>query len=373
MNAIKSRMSARVVLLGVGALSFATLATLGANRYIATALEAQREQSRPVAPVTSKVVVAKYDLVAGEVVSTDNMAVRELPVEFLPGSVLRPERFESVSGMRVSRAMRSGEPLLHEALQPADPGGLSNRVRQGIRALTLSVDEINSVSGMLRPGDRIDLLLTARPPGTDSHAAAELTKPLLQDLLVLATGRKLGPSSEEAQGTRPFSTITVEIGPEEAKRVVVAQRAGKLTALLRHPDDRRPMSEGAVDLGTLLGVMRSTPTASHPAPSRSTPELIVGGVGSLGGNASRRLAATDDPAVPSATPPGLPAAAAPSGTPGGSRQVAASGAPASRSGVQSSALSSPSIQASPSWPQGAGGPPATASVSTESNQPRLFR
>ncbi len=373
MNAIRSRLSARVVLLGAGALGFATLATFGANRYIANAIETQRAQSRPAAPATSKVVVAKYDLVAGEVVSTDNMAVRDLPVEFLPGSVLRPERFESVSGMRISRAMRSGEPLLQEALQPADPGGLSTRVRQGIRALTLSVDEINSVSGMLRPGDRIDLLLTVRPPGADSNATAELTKPLLQDLLVLATGRKLGPASEEAQGTRPFTTITVEIGPEEAKRVVIAQRAGKITALLRHPDDRRPMSESAVDVGTLLGVARSTPTALRPAPSRSAPELIVGGMGSLGGNAGRRMVAIDDSAAQSTPPPGTPVAAAPSGTPSGSLQAAATGAPPARPGLQSPLSSPQPLHPPQGWPQGAGTPPAAGAVLTESNQPRLFR
>ncbi|MFP5407050.1 MAG: hypothetical protein ACLGHY_12190, partial [Gammaproteobacteria bacterium] len=62
----------------------------------------------------------------------------------------------------------------------------------------------------------------------------------------------------------------------QAQRLIVAQRSGRLTATLRHPDDRSPVRAAALDVGTLLGISRTQ--RAEPVPHRG-PELIVGGRG----------------------------------------------------------------------------------------------
>ena len=66
--------------------------------------------------------------------------------------------------------------------------------------------------------------------------------PLFQGLLVLATGKQVRAGVDERGARRSFSTVTVEVEPEHAQRLVVAQRAGKLTAVLRNPDDPQRMA-----------------------------------------------------------------------------------------------------------------------------------
>lgn len=270
----------RLALLGVAALGFAGLAVVLAERHISEAIALQQAAAKVTPPVTVPVVVAKYDLVAGEAVTADNMAVRPIPVDLAPGSALRPEQFDAKLGMRLARGLRSGEPLLSEILQSAETGGLSARVRQGIRALTIAVDDVNAVSGMLRPGDRIDLLFSARAQGADSGAAVESARVLVQNVAVLATGRQLKPGADENAG-RPFTSITVELSPEDATRLVVAQRAGRITALLRNPDDRFAVSSAPVDAHALLGTAPKSPVVSHRPGPPAGPEVIVGGVGGL--------------------------------------------------------------------------------------------
>ena len=268
-----------LLLFGV-ALAFGALAMFGARGYISERVEAEKERLAPKRAMVP-VVVARHDLERGALVAPENMAVRDVPADYLPGSAILPERFERHIGARLDAPMRSGEPLLASAIVGADAGSFSGRIRQGIRAMSVLVDEVNSVSGMLQPGDRIDLLFSVRPPSLPGQPPAqEVTAALMQDVPVLATGRQVRAGADDAAGTRHFTAITVEVSPEQAQRLIVAQRTGKLTAMLRHPDDRQPLGQRALDLNALLGI----PPAMTPpviAPARQGPEIIVGGRGAL--------------------------------------------------------------------------------------------
>lgn len=277
MNALSFFRRHRTIMLLGAALGFGALATLAARGYIGEYLERERERLQPTQTMT-EVVVAKRDLDVGETVSADSMAARRVPAEYVSGTAVRPGQFEGFVGARLSAPMRSGEVLLQGTIVGADVATFSAKIRPGIRALTIAVDEINSVSGMLQPGDRIDLLLTARPPGSNAaQLLPEATAPLMQGLLVLATGRQVRPGGEDSRLGRGFTTITVEVTPEQAQRLIVAQRGGKLTATLRHPDDRAALARTPLDLYGLLGVAPAKATA----PMRAGPEIIVGGRGSM--------------------------------------------------------------------------------------------
>ncbi|HEY0877289.1 MAG TPA: Flp pilus assembly protein CpaB [Zeimonas sp.] len=264
-------------LLFAAALGFGALAVFGARGYLAERIEIEKARLAPNHE-TVPVVVARRDLEPGTAVDTASMALREVPVDLVPGSAVRPEEFDRHVGARIAQPMRSGEPLLAGVLVGTDASTFSTRIRPGIRAMSILVDEVNSVSGMLQPGDRIDLLFTVRPPvAPGSPPAQEVTSTLMQDLAVLATGRQVRAGTGESGGMRHFTAITVEVSPAQAQRLIVAQRTGKLTAMLRNPDDRQPLPARAMDLNALLGV--DPPRQAVVA--LPGPEIIVGGRGAL--------------------------------------------------------------------------------------------
>ena len=271
----------RNLLLLLVALSCGGIAVLAGQRYLGARLEAERRRLAPKPVRMVEVVVARRDLAKGDPVTADTMAVRSIPADYVPSAAIRPDRFDEVVGGRLALSLRSGDPLLGAAIVGGEQAVFSSRLRPGIRALTIAVDEVNSISGMLQPGDRIDLLFSARPPGPGQGATppTETTIPLFQNLLVLATGRQVRAGLDERPGSRPYSTVTVEVAPEHAQRLVVAQRAGKLTAVLRNPDDTARTAGQALDIRQLLD-MAPPPPPPKARPSWRGPQLIVGGRGS---------------------------------------------------------------------------------------------
>jgi pilus assembly protein CpaB len=275
---LRSWLGNRIAWLALFAIAFGLLAVTGARGYIAERIDLERARLAPQGP-TVEIVVAKADLPAGATIDADTMAIRSLPAEFAPGPAIRPEGFDRWVGARTAQAMRSGEPLMASLVEPVRESAFSARIRPGIRGLTIQVDEVNSVSGMLQPGDRIDLMFSVRlPAGAGAVPTDEMTAPLMQDLLVLATGSRVAASRDAPVPGRNFTTITVEVSPDQAQRLIVAQRAGRLTATLRHPDDRGPVRSGALDVRSLLGLREpAIPTAVTPR----APEVIVGGRGAV--------------------------------------------------------------------------------------------
>jgi pilus assembly protein CpaB len=194
-----------------------------------------------------KVVVANRDLARGEPVAADRFAVREVPAEFVHSAAVRPEGFGRYLGRRLVAPLKRGEPLLdvHMELGAAT---FSSTLQNGNRALTTEVDEVNSISGMLRPSDHIDLMVTAHGSGP---SPIESTFALLSNVEVLATGQ-VTRKSEGSNQARTYTTITLSVSPADAQRIVVAKNSGKLTAVLRSPDDAQPNATEAMNIDDVI-------------------------------------------------------------------------------------------------------------------------
>ncbi len=194
-----------------------------------------------------KVVVASRDVQRGEPIEPDRFALREVPAEYVHASALRPEQFDQYVGQRLAAPLKAGEPLLDLHLESTSLV-FSATLAKGNRALTTEVDEVNSISGMLRPLDHIDLMVTARASGGNG---TETTFPLMSNVEVLATGQVTRKRDANSQA-RTYTTITLSVSPQDAERIVVAKNSGKLTAVLRNPDDDRPNSTAALNIDDLM-------------------------------------------------------------------------------------------------------------------------
>ena len=247
-------------------LAVATLFGLGAAWLAARYLEERaseielRQQGQ-----MGRAVVAKTDLAVGTPLTHDLVAIREVPVEWLHSSAITPEQFERAAGAVLAQPARGGEPLVWSQLEERRPASLSAHLAPGRRATTIPVDETSSLSGLLRPGDRIDLLATVQ------RDKQHLTMPLLQGVRVLATGSRTRPGEDEGDplgGT--FGTLTLDLSEEEATRLVAARALARLTAVLRNPQDIRTAPLLRTDALALLGLA--------PAPTAGGVPVIYGGV-----------------------------------------------------------------------------------------------
>ncbi|MBL8265742.1 Flp pilus assembly protein CpaB [Steroidobacter sp.] len=253
-----------------GALAAGSGAAYLAKRYINTEMRSEREQLHKQYQLVS-VVVAKADLAPGAVLSGQTVAQREVPSTFLHADAARSEQWGDIAGRVLARAVRSGETILNSHLAQAIGAGFSAQLPEGMRALTFPVDEEASISGMLAPGDRIDLLFTT------AAANDSVTMPLLLAVPVIATGLRT-QSNEHSLPERlqsgPFRTITVAVTPTDAAKITLAQEAGRVTVALRQPND---LAVSRIARVTKSSLLKGDEPASSAKP-RLHVQIILGGV-----------------------------------------------------------------------------------------------
>lgn len=226
------------------------------------------QHQKKVASVS--VVVATKDMPAGAVVGYQNMAMRDVPQDYVPNEAVMPDQFDAAQGQRLIYPVQKGKPLLWAYLDKGENKPFSDSFPAGYRAITIQVDEVNSLSGMLRPGDRIDLIAALR------QGQRENVFPLLQNVPVLATGRRVRgrrPAQDDGLGERGYTTITLEVTPTDAQRIILAQQKGRITAVLRNATDYANVPGGNVHLAGLPGSGRR---AAHRARQERV-EYIIGG------------------------------------------------------------------------------------------------
>lgn len=230
------------IVLGV-ALSIGLLAALAARSYLSSRMEAieARGKGKMV-----NVVVAKRDLSRGAKLSEDSVAVRAIPADYAQSLAVTPDAFDRIDGQVLAYPVKSGEMILWGLMEGKKVPTFSTRVETGHRAMTVPVDEINSISGLLEPGDIVDLIATIDKKGK------KVTFPLLQSVQVIATGQRSVDDPKSGQ-RREYSTVTFDITPEQAQNVIVARDAGKITALLRNPQDTQIYGK-KWDVAAMLGL-----------------------------------------------------------------------------------------------------------------------
>ena len=235
-------------LLLVGALLAGSGAAYFSHDYIDGQVQAHKQRlNEDYEPI--QIVVPKENLRVGSVISSHNLAVRPVPNAFVHDQAVRPEDLEAVVGHRLMHPVNSGEPVLMSHVSQKRGAGFSNLVERGKRALTVAVDTVSSMAGLLRPGDRVDLLATVR----DNDRS--VTVPLLTDVTLLATGAAVDEFGVE-NSTARYQTITVSVSAEDAAKITHAQDVGRLSVVLRPPGDKSAAFTQPVTKNSLLGKTR---------------------------------------------------------------------------------------------------------------------
>jgi pilus assembly protein CpaB len=182
------------------------------------------------------VVVANRDIVEGSVLDYEMVAKMDMPDKFVTPSVVKPNQFEKVIGQKLMVPIQRGDLILWSHFRSEGTfERLSNIVRKAGRAISLDIAGASAVAGWVRPNDHIDILGTFQDP----KSGQMVTVTLLQNVIVLATGKITGSTNIQALdiGERNYQSVTVMVLPEEAEIVVLASQLGHLHLTLRNPED----------------------------------------------------------------------------------------------------------------------------------------
>lgn len=214
--------------LGLALCSVSALASVGLG-YLYTQRLEQEVSGGPRTPV----LVAADNIAVSTVLSEKHLAVRDIPRAYLETRHIKAGDIKQVLGQRVTGGIKA-----HEALLATDVAKLSERrqlsglVANGMRAIAFD-GRAADFDGLLRPGDRVDILLSmgagTEPVGT--------TRTLLQNLLVLAVGGTTLRNDASEKTYSRGATVTVSASVEQAQVLTEAMRRGKLTLTLRNSDD----------------------------------------------------------------------------------------------------------------------------------------
>lgn len=239
------------------------------------------------------VLVAKRDIAKGEMMDT-NMLVSEI----IPNKYVEPQAATSldrIAGMMTLASIPKGSQITLSKLaseQQAKGGSLASSTPVGKRAITLSVDDIASLVGMIKPGDKVDVIGIVPVPMqiAEGKQVTQLAViPLFQDVLVLAVGQETGTVpevKEDAKARYAKKTekepeisqfITVALAPQEANLVAFVQDQGKIRLILRSPADSKVEAIPPASWDTLFQyVMPKQPEPKIEEPKGPVVEIYRG-------------------------------------------------------------------------------------------------
>ena len=238
----------------------------------------QAQNSQPMITV----VVANIDLKTGDIVTTDAVASRSVPKAFYESNAFLVDASDDLIGQKLAYPVSRGVPITRSDLDPAGKS-FSNLVNEGKRAVTFQVDDTNSISTMLAPGNHVDLVLVVQKEKGDE------VRPLLEDVTVIATGEETNAAASlnvsQQDIRRSYNTVTVQLDPESANKLILAQVVGKINVVLRGNSKEDSVKSPVVQCSDLLGYPSTTSGSTHHGKREDKIEMIVGGSES-DGNAS---------------------------------------------------------------------------------------
>jgi len=225
------------------AVFFAFLTLRSVHQYLDE--EIQKVEAQSQIPMVPRVVFNR-NLPAGTIIEREDLAIREMPLEYVSAQSMDPKDHAQLIGQMLKYTVHAGESAMPFHVEPVVQPAFSRRIQSGRRALSIAVDRVNSISGLIRPGDLIDIYVSF------DYQRRKITAPLLQGVYVLATDQN---TDEQGQLSRGITTLTLDLSPEDAAKLVAAKQSAEITAMLRNPIDS-DTSVKAVrnDIATLLGL-----------------------------------------------------------------------------------------------------------------------
>ena len=218
---------------------------------------------------TQPVVVASADLPLGTELKKEDLTVVNFPVGGAPeGSFAKPA---DILGRGLIVSMVKNEPVLAAKLASKEAGaGLPPVIPEGMRAVSVRVNEVIGVAGYVLPGTRVDVVCTGSPNGQPQDATSKV---ILSNVQVLTAGTRMEQDQEKGKPMQ-VTVVTLLVYPEQSERLALASTEGKIQLALRNPLDQGAPETPGMKQGVLLGAVKAAPArqvASNNTKGKATP------------------------------------------------------------------------------------------------------
>jgi len=211
------------------------------------------DAQRKAAPPARSVVVAGKPLRFGD--ELNSAALREMP---WPDNALPAGAFGKIADLTASKRVvlmpiDTNEAVLAAKITgPGQRATLSAMLGDGMKAVTIRVNDVEGVAGFVLPGDRVDILLTRA--GEKNNAVNDV---VIQDVRVLAVDQL---ADQKADKPSVVKAVTIEVDPTEGQKVALAATVGTLSLLLRKAGDA---AAGDTRRVTIRDLMTAPAQESH--------------------------------------------------------------------------------------------------------------
>ena len=184
---------------------------------------------------TQPIFVAMVDIPTGDLITAEMLELEEWPKDKVPDGALM--KIEEVEGRRPKTKIWTGTVLLeNQLLGQGESPGATTQIPVGYRVVSVRVDDESGISNLIRPGDRVDVLLyIKRSPGS---IEATLTKTIFQDLKVFAVNDVFDLDRADGQETFNAKTISLLVTPPQVEKFTLASEMGQIRLALRSHEDK---------------------------------------------------------------------------------------------------------------------------------------
>ena len=235
-------------------------------------------QNQPVKQVntpTQPVVVAAGDLQLGAEIKKEDLQVVQFPAGKMPeGTFAKPDE---VIGRGLIVPIVKNEPILKAKLASKEAGsGLPPVIPEGMRAVSVRVNEVVGVAGYVLPGNRVDVVATASP----TEARADTTsKVVLSNVQVLTAGTRMEQNGDQSKPVQ-VTVVTLLVYPEQAERLALASTEGKIQLALRNPRDQGAPETPGIKTAGLMGRVTAPQLKAvsngKPRPAMPVTQVVAG-------------------------------------------------------------------------------------------------
>jgi pilus assembly protein CpaB len=208
------------------------------------------------------ILVADEGIPKGTVLDPHMVTRKNIPAEFFSESYVRASDLEKIIALRTTVDILKNEPLSRQYFSAEMiEMGLSSKIPENHRAISVNVSTVSGLAGMLQPNDRVDVIGTFDVTFKSGRKEV-ITRILLQNISILAVGNvtsdeyiieqsKFGAGSLRG---RQYNTLTLKVTPEEAELLTFADRYGELRFILRRWDDENILTDvRKIDFDTFFG------------------------------------------------------------------------------------------------------------------------
>ena len=224
---------------------------------------------------TRPVVIAVADMQIGAALRAQDLRAIDWPADAVPAGAF--EKPEDIVGRGLIFPVVQNEVIVPGKLASKEAGaGLPPAIPEGLRALSVRVNDVIGVAGYVLPGTHVDVVATVNPTSQQPDVTSKV---ILTDVQVLAAGTRI---ERDAEQNKPVSVsvVTLMVDPAQAERLTLASTEGKIQLALRNPLDQTKPETPGIRPAALLGAVaarpvargggRRTPVAS-PAPIAAAP------------------------------------------------------------------------------------------------------